>query len=116
MTSNNDNQSIVMLASYQVEPERLGEFVEILKDTEALYRSHETITSAPIIRLRSIENPEFIVELIEWRSPKHLNEVMENDEIMAKWSLIKSQWKDGDFGFSSIPEASIPWALMKPIQ
>ena len=78
MISKDDAQSIMMLASYQIEKERAGEFVEVLKETEALYRSHEAITAAPIIRLQSIKNPEYMVELIEWRSPKHLKMVMDH--------------------------------------
>ncbi|MHC4956292.1 MAG: hypothetical protein ACYTGZ_20820, partial [Planctomycetota bacterium] len=99
MTTNQGDQSIVMVASYRVDEQHLDAFIKTLKDTEALYRTYAVITDRPIARLQSMKDPEFLVEFIEWRSQRHLDAVMENDEIMAKWSQIKAEWKDGDFGW-----------------
>ena len=110
------NDAVVMLACYQVEESEFDQFMGALRDTEDLYRKFGVVTSAPCIRLRSVENPEYIVELIEWLSPEHLQSVMENNEIMNMWGEIKALWKSGDFGMDKVPEAHVPWAVMRPIQ
>ena len=105
----------VMFACYEVEPDSRSSFIQLLNDTEAVYRSHSVITDLPIIRLESMKDPGFIVEIIEWKSQQALASVMENEEIQEKWSEIKAAWKDGDFPLSKIPESSSPWSVMRRI-
>jgi hypothetical protein len=107
---------VVMLACYRVAAANFQSFLRLLNDTEDVYRAEDAITDAPVVRLQSIEDPTFVVELIEWRSPTALAAVQDNDAIQAKWSAIKEAWLDGDFPLSRVPEASVPWSVMRPIR
>lgn len=110
------DQTAVMFACYQVASQDQSDFLQLLVETEAVYRKHATITETPILRLQSLEDPAFVVEIIEWKSQQALEGVMANEEIMAQWSAIKAAWKHGDMGFDQIPEAKIPWAVMRPFR
>ncbi len=105
----------VMIACYQIDEESRESFIQLLKSTEQIYRAHSVLTEQPILRLESVKDPGYIIEIIEWKSQQTLAEVMENNEIQAKWVEIKSSWKHGNFPISQIPEGSIPWAVMRKI-
>jgi hypothetical protein len=104
-----------MIACYQIDEESRESFIQLLKSTEQVYRAHSVLNEQPILRLESIKDPGYIVEIIEWKSQEALEEVMENGEIQAKWAEIMSSWKRGDFPIGQIPEGSIPWAVMRKI-
>lgn len=104
-----------MLASYQVELDEQQSFFAELVACEQAYRDEALITDAPIIRMSSKKNPEFILEIIEFVSEQAVADVMENDHIQVHWVKLAGMWKKGDFPASNIPEAHIPWALMDAI-
>jgi hypothetical protein len=108
-------KSQYMLASYQVEIEDQTAFLDELVATEKAYRKEGLITDAPIIRMASKKNPEFILEIIEFADSQAVTVVMENANIQVHWVKLAGMWKKGDFAADKIPEAHIPWALMDAI-
>ena len=102
----------IMLASYQVEPERRPAFVDELIATEAAYRAANFVTERPIMRMVSQRDPEMILEVIEFVSAEAVQAVMEHEGVQAHWAKLKSMWKDGDFAADRIPEVHVPWPLL----
>ena len=104
-----------MLASYQVDLDDQKAFLEELIATEQAYREEKLITDAPIIRMASKKNPEFILEIIEFVSAQAVADVMDNSNVQGHWGKLAGMWKKGDFAADEIPEAHVPWALMDAI-
>ena len=104
-----------MLASYLVELDEQQAFLDELVACEQAYRDENLITDAPIIRMSSKKNPEFILEIIEFVSAQAVADVMGNDHVQVHWVKLAGMWKKGDFPAADIPEAHIPWALMDAI-
>jgi hypothetical protein len=104
-----------MLACYEIDPSDREGFLDLLRETERVYRDESVLTEGPILRAESLESPGLIVELIEWRSAKVLGAVMENEPIQVKWSEIKARWKRGDFPIGELPEADVPWSVLRSL-
>jgi len=105
------SNSQVMLASYQVAVENRQAFLDELVATEAAYREANFVTDRPILRIASKENPEFIVEVIEFASAEALGQVMEHAGVQAHWGRLEAMWKDGNFAADRVPEMHAPWPL-----
>ncbi len=110
------SQSQYMLATYQVEVADRAAFIQELIATEAAYREEQLVTDAPIIRMSSKEDPEYLLEIIEFKSAEALSSLMENANVQAHWGKLIGTWKDGDIAADRVPEAHIPWAILEPIR
>jgi hypothetical protein len=105
----------VMIACYKIDSKSFEAFHSLLKDTETIYRKYSVLADQPILRLQSPKDPDYTIEIITWKDQESLDIVMQNKEIQAKWSEIKAAWQKGDFPLTEIPEAAMPWSLLRSL-
>ncbi len=102
-------------ATYRVAIEKQGEFVELLKGAEDSMRREDLITAREVLRMRSLAEPELLLEIFEWVDSKAFERAQQNPRILEWWGRFKATWKGGGFGLSQFPEAGQPWAQFETI-
>ena len=90
--------------------EKQEAFVELLKGAEAAMREAELITGTPIVRMRSLKNPELLLEVFEWVDSGAFGRARNDPRILEWWGKFEATWEEGGFGLSCFPEADLPWA------
>jgi len=108
-------QSQFVTATYQVKQEHQDAFILLMKEAEQVMRQEQLITAQPIFRMRSLKNPEFIMEVFEWVDEQAFEQAQQNPKILAVWGKYQSIWEAGGFGVDRIPEAGMPWAQYSSI-
>lgn len=108
-------RSRIVTATYRVSTERQAEFVELLQRCESTLREEGLVTGRSFLRMRSLEDPEALIELFEWVDEEAFGRAQENPRVLAWWGQFEEVWKEGGFGVSAIPESNMPWAQYQPI-
>ncbi len=108
--------SRIVTATYRVATDRQAEFLVLARGCEETMRSEALITDRQFIRMRSIEDPEILVEVFEWVDATAFDRAQENPRVLAWWGQYESVWKDGGFGMNAVPESAMPWAQYVPVE
>lgn len=102
-------------ATYRVAVEKQEEFLQLLKGAEETMRAEGLITERPVFRMRSLEDPELLLEIFEWVDSEAFGRAQENPRVLSWWGKFEATWKEGGFGLSRFPEADRPWAQFESI-
>ncbi len=102
-------------ATYRVVVEKQEEFVELLKGAEDTMRREGLITTREAIRMRSLAEPELILEIFEWVDSTAFERAQKNPHILEWWGKFEATWEEGGFNLSQFPEAGQPWAQFETV-
>ena len=105
-----NQQGRIVVATYRVAKERQPEFLDLLKGCESTMHKEGLITERKFVRMRSIEDPEIIIEVFEWVDSGAFERAQKNERVLAWWGRYESLWKDGGFEMTAVPEAGVRWA------
>ena len=103
-------------ATYRVAVKDQDAFLKLLKDAEQTMREVGLITNRPIIRMRSLEDPELLLEIFEWADSGAFERAQKDPRILEHWGQFEALWKSGGFGLKTFPEAERPWAQFEPFE
>lgn len=104
-----------VMATYQVELKAHKKFIDLLKSCEATMRKEKLITTKPIFRMQSNNQPQILIEIFEWVDSDAFATAQQTHTVLHYWKQMQSLWIDGGFGLKQVPESSFPWAQYKSI-
>lgn len=105
----------ITTATYSISDDRQPTFLELLRGAEATMREIGLITDRPVIRMRSLADPRFLVEIFEWSDAGAFERAQKDPRILEWWGKFEPTWEAGGFGLSELPEAAQPWAQFAPV-
>ncbi len=103
-------------ATYRVEVDKQNDFLDLLRGAEATMRTEGLITARPIFRMRSLTDPELILEIFEWVDAEAFGRAQQDPKILEWWGKYEATWKAGGFGLCEFPEAQQPWARYEALE
>lgn len=109
-------KSQFVAATYQVPESSQAAFLELQRGCETAMREQGLITERAIMRMRSLEDPELLLEMFEWVDEGAFGRAIENAKVQAFWGQYEDLWKEGGFGLERFPEAKLPWAQFAAIE
>ncbi len=99
-----------VIATYQVALQHQEDFFSLLNETETIMRREDLITSKPIFRMKSIQDPKVIMEVFEWKDDSSFDKAQHTPSVLSMWGKYESLWEKGGFGINQVPESNQPWA------
>lgn len=108
-------QHRIVTATYRVSTDRQAEFIQLLRQCEHTLREERLVTDRSFLRMRSLADPEALIELFEWVDEEAFDRAQQNPRVLAWWGQFEGLWKEGGFAVSAIPESNSPWAQYESI-
>ena len=108
-------KNAVVIATYEVKKENQRRFVELLKRKRDYFLKAGYITGRQAVVLRSRKKKEFLLEIFEWKSEKHVRMAHDDKKVREIWELLENLWENGGFGLEKIPEAKDSFAHFEPV-
>ncbi len=102
-------------ATYQVKEDKQDGFINLMKQAETIMREEKLISSNPVFRMRSLTNPELLIEIFEWIDAQAFERAQQNPKVLSIWGQFQASWIDGGFGLIRFPESNQPWAQFSSI-
>ena len=102
-------------ATYRVAMQNQEAFLELLKGCEGTMRELGLISDRPAIRMRSLADPELLLEIFEWADAEAFGRTQKEPRVLEWWGKYEATWIRGGFGLTEFPEASQSWAQFKTI-
>ena len=105
----------IVLALYQVAKENEKALLKLMPKKRRYFLKAGYATRRAPILLRSRENPEILIEILEWKSDDAVAKAHKDPKVRAIWDEMAKLCKKMGKGLNELPELGTPFPHFDPV-